>query len=260
MIQRGQDDDQDLPRVALRGHGRHATRAPFTVDDVTFYDSKEERRLSAVFTAQAKMQLFVKALIKGQSAARPRELDQGPQLQDLEPARIRDPGRDSSGRKSSWRLRSSAAADYHGAVTHIYVHQGIRELTYLMRDYSGDVTVDDILMPVMDRPTSMKETMQAMLPIRLLAAALATRPRPRKRAKGSSSCCAPSRQTTSTASSGARSVRFPNRPLRPCLVSTWPSRRLPTRSTGEIVVLGDERYGAKIELVRERDTLLVDRV
>ncbi len=31
-------------------------------------------------------------------------------------------------------------------------------------------------------------------------------------------------------------------------------------STGQTVVLGDERYGAKIELVRERDTLLVDRV
>ncbi len=54
---------------------------------MTFYDSKEERRLSAVFTAQAKMQLFMNALIKGNLLFGPGELDEGSQLQGLEPAR-----------------------------------------------------------------------------------------------------------------------------------------------------------------------------
>ena len=146
--------------------------APFMVDDVTFYDSKEERRLSAVFTAQAKMQLFVNALIKGNLLLVRENSTKdfnykvwsrlgAVTLAEIIPAEIEMTPPVISG------------SDYHGAVTHIYVHQGARELTYVMRDYSGDVTVDDILMPVMDRPTSMKETMQAMLPIRLLAAALA---------------------------------------------------------------------------------------
>ncbi len=148
-----------------------AANADFTVDDVTFYDSKDERRLSAVYTSQAKLQLFMNALIKGNLLLvrenSTKDLNYkiwnrlGPvTLTEILPAEIElvPPVINS--------------IDYHGAVTNINVQQGSRELTYVMRDYSGEVTVDDILMPVMDRPNSMKETMQAMLPVRLFAAAL----------------------------------------------------------------------------------------
>jgi hypothetical protein len=233
--------------------------APFTVDDVTFYDSKEERRLSAVFTAQAKMQLFVKALNKGNLLLvrenSTKDLNYkvwsrlgAVTLAEIIPAEIEMTPPVISG------------CDYHGAVTHIYVHQGARDLTYLMRDYSGEVTVDDILMPVMDRPTSMKETMQAMLPIRLLTAALR---------EAASASQVTNRQVdvlrAVTSNDFNRVVWSQTNQIPEPAYAALPRldmalSTITDTSTGQTVVLGDERYGAKIELVRERDTLLVDRV
>jgi hypothetical protein len=235
------------------------TAAGYTVDDVTFYDSKEERRLSAVYTAQAKMQLFMNAMIKGNLLLvrenSTKDLNYkiwsrlgAVTLPEILPAEIELSSPVISG------------VGYHGAVTHIYVHQGSRELTYVMRDYGGDVTVDDILMPVMDRPSSMKETMQAMLPIRLLAAAL-------RDAAGASQSTDHQLQVLRSVTSNhfnrvvwsqVNQVPEPAMGVLPRL--DMPLATIADTPLGQTVMLGDERYGAKIELVRERDTLLVDRV
>jgi hypothetical protein len=233
--------------------------APFTVDDVTFYDAKEQRRLSAVFTAQAKMQLFVNALLKGNlllvRANSTKDLNYkvwsrlgAVSLAEIVPAEIEMTAPVISG------------CDYHGAVTNIYVHQGTRELTYVMRDYSGDVTVDDILMPVMDRPASMKETMQAMLPIRLLATAL------REAASASQVTnrqldvlrAVTSNDFNRVVWSQTNQIPGPAYSILPRLDMALST--ITDTPAGQTILLGDERYGAKVELVRERDTLLVDRV
>lgn len=231
----------------------------FTVDDVTFYDAKEERRLSAVYTAQAKMQLFMNALIKGNSLLvkqnSTKDLNYkvwnrlGPvTFAEIIPAEI------------EMALPVISSIDYHGAVTNINVRQGNRELTYVMRDYSGDVTVDDILMPVMDRPSSMKETMQAMLPIRLFAAALretegAQHPGDRQldALRGVTS-----NDFNRVVWSQINQVPESAFGVLPRLEMQLAS--IADSSNGETVVLGDERYGAKIELVRERDLLVIDHV
>jgi len=258
VIQRG-DTTLKISLLSPSAATDDASTVAFTVDDVTFYDAKEERRLSAVFTAQVKMQLFMNALLKGnlllvrENSTKDLNYKVWTKLGSVTLAEILP---------SEIELAAPviSGTDYHGAVTHIYVHQGSRELTYVMRDYSGDVTVDDILMPVMDRPASMKETMQAMLPIRLLATAL-------RDAAGASQTNARQfemlRAVTSndfnrviwSQISQIPEAAFAALPRLDMALST-----IADTSTGQNVVLGDERFGAKIELVRERDTLLIDRV
>jgi hypothetical protein len=233
--------------------------APFTVDDVTFYDSKEERRLSAVFTAQAKLQLFMNALIKGnlllvrENSTKDLKYKVWNRLGPVTMAELLPP-------EVELAQPVISGADYHGAVTHIYVRQGTRELTYVMRDYSGDVTVDDILMPVMDRPSSMKETMQAMLPIRLFAIAL-------RNTEGAPQ--ANERQLDVlrgvTSNDFNRVVWSQINQVPESALAVLPRLDMAISTiadtpAGQTVTLGDERYGAKIELVRERDTLLIDHV
>jgi hypothetical protein len=231
----------------------------FSVDDVTFYDAKEERRLSAVYTSQAKMQLFMNALIKGNLPLvrenSTKDLNfkvwnrLGPvTLTEILPAEI------------ELAVPVITSIDYHGAVTNINVHQGNRELTYVMRDYSGDVTVDDILMPVMDRPSSMKETMQAMLPLRLFAAALREtegNPHPGDKQldllRGVTS-----NDFNRVVWSQINQVPESAYAVLPRLEMGLAS--IADATNGQTVVLGDQRYGAKIELVRERDALLIDHV
>jgi hypothetical protein len=152
-----------------------------------------------------------------------------------------------------------SGADYHGAVTHIYVHQGSRELTYVMRDYSGDVTVDDILMPVMERPSSMKETMQAMLPIRLFIAGL------RDAAAADSNDRQLNLLRAVTSIDFNRRVwsqvnQVPESAFTVLSRLDMPLSSITDTATGQTVVLGDERFGATIELVRERDFLVIDRI
>jgi hypothetical protein len=236
-----------------------ASTAAYTVEDVTFYDAKEERRLSAVFTAHAKLHLFMNALIKGnlllvrENSTKDLNYKVWSRLGLVTLAEILPP-------EIELAVPVISGADYHGAVTHIFVHQGNRELTYVMRDYSGDVTVDDILMPVMDRPGSMKETMQAMLPIRLLAGALRdasttsqTNDRQLELLRAVTS-----NHFNRVVWSQISQVPEPAFAVLPHLDMSLSS--ITDNSTGQIVVLGDERFGAKIELVRERDTLLIDHV
>src|SRR5690606_16074944 len=49
---------------------------------------------------------------------------------------------------------------FHGAVTEVNVKQGDRALTYMLRDVEGQLRVDDILMPVHNRPNSFKATLE----------------------------------------------------------------------------------------------------
>lgn len=233
--------------------------ATFLVDDVTIYSAKEEKRISALFTAQAKMRLFVDALIHDKlplvSENSTKDLTSkvwsklGPvTLAEILPQEIEMSAPVITGK------------DFHGSVIKIHVHQGSRELTYVMRDWLGKVTVDDVLMPVMDRPTSMKETMQALLPIRLLAASL----------REASVSADPSgrqldvlRNVTSTTFNKLVWSQVSQIPeaaftILPQLDAALVS--ITETPNGQTVLFGDDRFGSKVELVRERDTLVIDRI
>src|SRR5690606_17036224 len=57
------------------------------------------------------------------------------------------------------------ATVFQGAVTEITVTQGTRALTYVLRDSNGRMVVDDVLLPVVDRPNSFKQNLRALIPV-----------------------------------------------------------------------------------------------
>jgi len=140
------------------------TPAEYLVQEVTVYDATQEKRLSALFTSRAVMELFSKSLAE-------RELER------LRKAATADFNRRvwdtlDPQRFAQLSLPEIEAApprmlstEFHGELIEITVQQGSRVLTYVLRDWQGRVCVDDVLMPVMDRPNSLKTTLEIMLPV-----------------------------------------------------------------------------------------------
>src|SRR4029077_14778517 len=122
----------------------------FVIDEVTIFDPKSEKRLAALFTAQAKMQLFVKALLKGnlafvrENSSKDFDFKVWSRLKGLPLAEVLPPETEMV------PAINTDPTDFRGPVIRIPVRQGGRELTYVMRDWNGNVAVDDVLMPVLD--------------------------------------------------------------------------------------------------------------
>jgi hypothetical protein len=232
----------------------------FVIDEVTIFDPKSEKRLAALFTAQAKMQLFVKAMLKGNLAlvransSKDFDVKVWNRLKSLPLAEILPPEIEMA------PAVNTDPTDFRGPVIRIPVRQGSRELTYVMRDWNGDVAVDDVLMPVLDRPQSLKDTLQAMLPIRLLTstlrdASLAT--------EGQEAQLEVLRGITSRTFNRLVWTQITQVPESAYTVLPhldMPLASISDTATGQMVQLGDERFGAKIELVREGELLMIDRV
>jgi hypothetical protein len=138
----------------------------YRVSEVTLYDGDQSqvKRLSALFTAQSILEIFSQSLasrdvarLKQASTADfnatvwnhvdPELLNSLP-MEEIEPAPPR-----------------VVATIFQGAVTEITVTQGTRALTYVLRDSNGRMVVDDVLLPVVDRPNSLKQNLRALLPV-----------------------------------------------------------------------------------------------
>jgi hypothetical protein len=52
--------------------------------------------------------------------------------------------------------------------------QGSRALTYILRESRGQIVVDDVRLPVVQRPNSLKENLRALIPIYVMARAIYT--------------------------------------------------------------------------------------
>lgn len=147
--------------------------ASYLVQDVTIYDleSRQEKRLSALFTAHALVQIFGEALVSRDLdtlrlsaspdfARRVWERAQIGMLPNMPLSDIED---------AAPKVQSTV---FNGPTTEVTVTQGSRALTYLLLDYQGTMYVDDVLMPVIGRPSSLKSTLELMLPVLRFAAAV----------------------------------------------------------------------------------------
>jgi hypothetical protein len=232
----------------------------FLVDEVTIFDSKSEKRLAALFTAQAKMQLFVKALTAGnlglvrQNSSKDFDLKVWSRLHGLSLAEVFPPEIELV------PAVNTDPTEFRGPVIRIPVRQGSRELTYVMRDWNGNVAVDDVQMPVLDRPQSLKETLVATLPIRQLATAI-------RDASLATEGHEPQLELLKTVCSRdfnrlvwSQITQIPEAAFTVLPHLDMPLTSITDSATGEVVMLGDERFGAKIELVRDGDFMMVDRV
>ena len=122
------------------------------------------------------------------------------------------------------------------------------------------MTVDDVLMPVMDRPESLKETLQALLPIRLFAAALRDASLAADGHEQQLALSSRSPLTTSIGSFGTRSARFPSFSIFYSASSRHPAcqdYRRPQRSDR-----GFRRRSlwGKGRIAHKAQTMLIDRI
>ena len=138
----------------------------YLIEDVTLYelDSQQEKRLSALFTAHALVQIFAEALASRdletlQHKASPdfyrrvwKSTDAG-MLHEMPLTEIED---------APPKVQSTV---FSGPITEVTVTQGSRALTYVLLDQQGSLVVDDVLMPTLGRPSSLKTTLELMVPI-----------------------------------------------------------------------------------------------
>ncbi len=226
--------------------------AKYLIEDVTLYelDSRQEKRLSALFTAQALVQIYAEAL-----ASRDLEVlfhNASPDfqrrvwkrthagtLQNMPLNEIED---------VAPKIRSTVFA---GSLTEVTVTQGSRALTYVLQDRQGTLLVDDVLMPTLGRPSSLKATMELMLPVLDFASGLRLEQLDTLQRQSSRDFNRLVWQQTS---------KLPN--LSQDVVQHLHTPLVAIEQTEDraTLVLGDDKFGAQVTLVRESGQFVVDDV
>ncbi|HVJ66521.1 MAG TPA: hypothetical protein VM510_00985 [Caulifigura sp.] len=140
------------------------------VEEITIYDRKEEqvKRVSSMFQAHALVEYYAEVLATGDVE----------QLRVLSTTGFND---------RVWRrfpadvLRLIHLPEienapprlvttvFNGPVTEVTVMQGERALTYVLHTEQAEVKVDDVLLPVMDRPSSLRKHLELLGPVYQLA-------------------------------------------------------------------------------------------
>lgn len=255
-------NDAELVQIDMHRAPDESPEAPptFRVSDVTIYeiDTKQEKRISALFTAQGMLEIFVNAL-----AAR--------DVATLKHSSTRD----LSGRVWSKLTSETLSAmpldlfdggetefvnsSFQGALTKIEVRQGGRPLTYLLREEHGRFVVDDVHWQITGVPASLKTTLEIMVPIQEFAAAISHGREP----QGSQSAL---ERLQATCSSDFNRVvwaqtRFvPNSGMSADTFLKAPLKGIAITDQEVTAQFGDNRYGAKVTLRREFDKYVVDDV
>lgn len=247
--------DVETFKIGLKRRDREAGSGDtpeFLVDDVTIYelDGDQVKRLSALFTAHAIMHVFSKALREGdmamlketatvdfntrvwQQLARS-DLDQLP-LGEIEPERP-----------------VVVSTIFDDAIVEITVMQGRRALTYVLRDHAGAVRVDDVLVPVLARPGSLKATLELVVPVRRVASGIQTADIAILQKHSSTEL---NRLVWKHAETIPDIALHAPRHLQAPLSSIKPDR------DGMILTFGDDRWGAKVQMVKEGRKFVVDNI
>ncbi len=145
----------------------------YQVSEVTIYESdgKQVKRMSAVFTTQAMVHIFSRALATGDLARLKQASTSDFNLQvwdhvdeELLASLPLDEVEDVDPR--------IVATQFQGPLTEVTVTQGTRALTYILRESRGRIAVDDVLLPVVHRPASMKQNLRALVPVYAMARAV----------------------------------------------------------------------------------------
>ena len=226
--------------------------ATFRVEEVTFHAARgdAEKRLSAMLTAPAVMQVFAEAL-----AARDLKMLRLGATQDfnervweqLNFATMPEMPLERIGRESP-EVQDVA---YKGPITEITVLQGRTPMTYVVRDQAGVLLVDDVLLPALDLPSSLKATLELMVPIRTFSAGFQT-----KQLK----------LLKDSASTDFKRIVLNHLQSVPTIANApygylkSPLSKVTLAPDRAIVVLGDERWGAKVFLLKEGNRYVVDDV
>jgi hypothetical protein len=147
--------------------GTGASSLPeYAVEEVTIFEGRtgQRKRLSALYTTQAVVDLFAEALITRDRARlnalstsefsqRTWSLANDPVLQAVPMPEIEP---------TPPRVVSTV---FQGTMAEVTVMQGSRALTYVLRSSRGRMLVDDVLLPVADRSNSLKSNLEVLIPV-----------------------------------------------------------------------------------------------
>ena len=142
------------------------------IDEVTIFDGDdaEVKRMSAMFLSHAIVQLYSDALLD-------RDLDK---LQEISSADFRQRVWDQDFAAHFPILPFPQLDDgeievittlFRGDVTEVTLARGENVMTFVLHLARGWMVVDDVMMPAIDRPTSLKENLELMLPLYAFATA-----------------------------------------------------------------------------------------
>ncbi len=241
-----------LSMVRIEGEDSE-TPVQYLVDEVTLYelDGSEQKRLSAMFLSHAMVQIFSESLslreldsVRLMSTADfRREVWERPEMNerlflDLPMAEIEN---------VTPRVLSTI---FMGPVTHVTVSQGSRALVYVLHDQGGQLFVHDVLMPVVGRPNSLRQTLAVMIPVLRFAEAL-------KNPDINSLQRLSSRDLNHAV---WHTGKVPRIGLQPADHFEVPLRALEVSEDRAIASFGDDYFGARVLLVREGDLLVLHDV
>lgn len=232
----------------------------FLVRDVTVYEmeTKQEKRLSAMFTAQAMLDLFCEALAD-------RDLDhlRHCSTQDLK-TRVWQRLNAATVQHLPLELFDDPKPEvvsmtFQGALTRFETRQSGQPVTYLLREEDGRFFVDDIVWQMKGRPSSVKQTLDLLVPVRNFAAAVTLGRDPAQQAaviEMMQSTCSGDfnrmvwSQTKFLPNSGLSADTFLEAPLKSIVQS----------DTEVLIQLGDDRFGAGVRMRKEFNRYLIDEV
>ena len=223
----------------------------YLVDEVALYDGSEQKRLSAMFLSHSIVQLYAEAV----------------SLRELDTVRLMST---PEFRRQVWKRREMdeqlfldipmpeienvspkvISTIFMGDVTEVTVRQGKRALVYVLHDQNGQLFVDDVLMPTIGRPNSLRKTLTVMVPLLRFAEAL----------KKSDVRSLQRLSTRDLNHAVWHADRVPRIGLEPADHFAVPLRTLEFTDERALAGLGDDYFGARVLLVREGGLLVVDDV
>ena len=255
-------NDAELVQIDMH---RPADAAPneaakYIVSDVTIYEieSKQEKRLSALFTAQGMLDIFVRAMadrnVSMLKHSSTRDLA-GRVWNRLSPESLSAMPLEMFDGKSM----QFVSASFKGALTKIEVLQNGRPLTYVLREEHGRFYVDDVNWQITGIPASLKTTLEIMVPIQEFAAAISQGAEPQGQEAALERLQANSTTDfTRVVWSQARFVPDMGTPIDSYLRT--PLKSVAIADQLVTVQLGDNRFGAKVSLRKEFERYAIDDV
>lgn len=225
---------------------------PFLVEEITFHEisTNQDKRLSAMTSSSSLVLVFAEALSRG----------------DLKSLRIESTTDFQNRVWSKIELDDYAELPldqiesvppvildtaFKGPLTEVTVNQGSTPLTYVLRDQNGRLLVDDVLTPALDRPNSLKMTLEVQIPLRNFAKGLRTNQMRLVRDNAS-------REFNKLVFQSMN--RLPQLRSDPAPFLEEPVNRIQLNTDRALLVLGDEHFGAKVLMNKEGDHYVIDDI
>lgn len=225
---------------------------PFLVDEVTLHEisTKQEKRLSAIFSSQSLVLVFAEALANADLKSL--RFESTSDFQNRVWSRIE---LDDMGDLSLQQIESKRPVildtAFRGPLTEVTVNQGSTPLTYVLRDQNGRLLVDDVLVPALDRPNSLKMNLEVQIPLLNFARGLRI---------------GDMRLVRDHASREFNKLVFQSMNRLPKIQSdpepflAVPLNQVQLTADRAILFLGDEKFGAKVYMLKEVDHYMIDDI